>query len=195
MFTGIITAIGTVASRTETGGELTLAITCPWDAGALTIGESIACSGVCLTVVAAEKKTFTVQLSQETVNRSAAHLWDVGAKLNLERAMCVGDRLGGHIVSGHVDGLAKIISIEPSGGSHVVMLEAPKELAKYVAAKGSVTLDGISLTVNTVETQHFTVNIIPHTWNFTTLGARKAGDSVNLEIDMIARYVERLMHG
>lgn len=199
MFTGIITAQGTVLTREVGGGDLRLTIGCGYPAQSLVLGESIACAGVCLTVVARGEgqgpgeSTFTVQLSAETLACTAPHHWEQGARVNLERALAVGDRLGGHMVAGHVDGLARIAAITPAGDSHVLELEAPENITKFIAAKGSVTLDGVSLTVNQVEKARFTVNIIPHTWQATTLGARRAGDALNLEVDLIARYLERLL--
>jgi len=189
MFTGVIHHIGTIIEAKQQG-DLTLSIAHDF-AAALSIGESIACNGACLTVVACEENNFTTQLSSETLTCTAAR-WGVGEKLHLERAMRLGDALDGHLVTGHVDGLAKIISVAPESGSHILSLEAPYDLAKFIAAKGSVTLDGISLTVNKVEGAQFWVNIIPHTWNMTTLGTRKMGDQVNIEVDLIARYVARL---
>jgi riboflavin synthase len=191
MFTGIISDIGTIISSKQEG-DLTLAISCDWPEDALTIGESIACNGACLTVTRWHNQAFFAQLSAETV-RCTAPRWAMGEKVNLERAMKLSDRLDGHIVSGHVDGIATIADIQTDGDSHILTLEAPKNLSRYIAAKGSVTLDGVSLTVNEVDGNRFSVNIIPHTWETTTLGNRRKGDALNLEIDMIARYVERLL--
>jgi riboflavin synthase len=191
MFTGIISSIGTIiSSRSE--GELTVSISCDWPHESVRIGDSIACNGACLTVVEWKNSAFSVQLSAETLARTAPR-WGMGEKVNLERAMKLGDSLDGHLVTGHVDGLARIASITREGDSHVVALDAPPALARFLAAKGSVTLDGVSLTVNQVEGARFWVNIIPHTWDVTTLGARAAGDVLNMEIDLIARYVERLL--
>ena len=191
MFTGIITSLGTIiSSRRE--GDLTLAISCDWPLDAVRIGDSIAVNGACLTVTQWKNSAFSVQLSAETLARTAAR-WEMGEKVNLERAMKLGDALDGHLVTGHVDGLATLRSIEPVGDSHRLQLEAPPALARFIAEKGSVTLDGVSLTVNAVNDRHFWVNIIPHTWQVTTLGARQAGDVLNMEIDLIARYVERLL--
>lgn len=195
MFTGIISAIGTLESATQQG-DLRIAVECPWPADAVTIGESIALSGACLTVVekAAHNKGSLLHftLSSETISLTAPR-WQKGSRVNLERALKIGDALGGHLVSGHVDGLAKLISITQEGDSHVMGLEAPAQLLRFIAAKGSVVLDGVSLTVNRVEKARFFVNIIPHSWQKTTLGERQPGDALNLEIDLIARYVERLM--
>ncbi|MCE2927851.1 MAG: riboflavin synthase [Rickettsiales bacterium] len=189
MFTGIISSIGTVLSSDQ-AGDLSLTISCPWDD--VKLGESIACNGACLTVVEWKNSSFTVQLSSETLGRTSPR-WNLGNKINLERAMKLGDSLDGHLVTGHVDGLAILHQIEPIGDSHRLMLEAPPSLSHFIAEKGSVTLDGVSLTVNKVDGNSFWVNIIPHTWQVTTLGERGVGDALNLEIDLIARYVERLL--
>ena len=194
MFTGIVTAIGTIAAREERG-DLHLRIACPWDPAAIAVGASIACAGVCLTVVerggTAGDAWFAVDVSAETLSRTAAGSWEQGARLNLEPSLRVGDELGGHIVSGHVDGLGRIVSVTPEGGSHRIEIEAPAPLHRYIAPKGSITVDGVSLTVNTVEGRIFGLNIIPHTWEATTLGDLAPGDAVNLEIDMLARYLAR----
>lgn len=189
MFTGIITSIGRI-TQAKQQGDLTVAITCPWND--LTAGESIACNGTCLTITATDGATFTAQLSAETLARTAPR-WAVSDPVNLERALKLGDTLDGHIVTGHVDGIATITSLTPSGDSMILCLEALPTLSRFIAEKGSVTLDGVSLTVNRVEGARFWVNIIPHTWQLTTLGNRKAGDALNLEIDILARYVARLM--
>jgi riboflavin synthase len=161
------------------------------------IGASIACSGVCLTVVDKAQGWFAVDLSGESVARTASGIWQVGGRLNLERALKVGDELGGHIVTGHVDGVGNIVASEHVGDSWKVTVEAPASLAPYIAAKGSITIDGVSLTVNTVEDQpdgavHFALNIIPHTAEMTTLRDLPAGRSINLEIDVLARYLKRM---
>lgn len=191
MFTGIINTLGTIISSKQEG-DLLVSISCDWQEDSLKIGESIACNGACLTVITWKNQAFTAQLSAETVNCTAAR-WGMGEKVNLERAMKLGDTLDGHMVTGHVDGIATIASISRDGDSHVLAIDAPEALARFIAAKGSVTLDGISLTVNKVENARFYVNIIPHTWDVTTLGLRSVGDMLNMEIDIIARYVERLM--
>ena len=157
-------------------------------------GDSIACNGACLTVTEVHKDGFSTVLSDETL-RCTAPRWNVGDTLHLEQAARLGDRLDGHLVSGHVDGLARITAITPAAESHTVELEAPPHLAKMIASKGSVTLDGVSLTVNTISGQRFTVNIIPHTWAVTSFSHRAIGDTINFEIDLIARYVARLMEG
>ena len=200
MFTGIVTAIGTIESR-EGRGDLHLRIACPFDPARIAIGASIACSGVCLTVVerggTEGTAWFAVDVSAETLSRTAAGTWEQGARLNLEPSLRLGDELGGHIVSGHVDAVGTVVAREPEGDSIRFAIAAPKELAPFLAEKGSVTVDGVSLTVNAVEDQpdgsvHFDLNIIPHTAEVTTLGALGAGDEVNLEIDTVARYLKRL---
>lgn len=200
MFTGIITAIGTIREARQTG-DLHAVITCPWDPAGIAIGASIACSGVCLTVVerggTAGDAWFAVDISGETVSRTVPKMWEAGQRLNLEPAMKLGDELGGHIVTGHVDAVGTIVSAEEVGGSHQFWVKTPAELAPYIAPKGSVTVDGISLTVNAVEDQadgtcHFMLNIIPHTAEVTTAGDWQAGSAVNLEIDVLARYLQRM---
>ena len=196
MFTGIITDIGTI-QKTEQRGDLRLVIGCGYDMSGVAIGASIACSGVCLTVVDKADGWFAVDLSGESVTRTAIGMWTEGARLNLERALKVGDELGGHIVTGHVDGIGHIASTEHIGDSWKVTVIAPAALSPYIAGKGSITVDGVSLTVNTVDDQadgtaHFTLNIIPHTAEMTTLGALQAGRAVNLEIDVLARYLKRM---
>lgn len=190
MFTGIIDHIGNIIS-VETRGDLRVSISTKFTD--FRPGESIACNGACLTVVESGSDQFTVELSSETVSRTAPSQWQQGKKINLERALKAGDALDGHIVTGHVDGIARIVSIKEEGGSHVLGLEVPPEFARFIAEKGSVCLDGVSLTVNKVEGARFWVNIIPHTWRITTLGERREGDFVNFEIDTIARYVARLL--
>ena len=200
MFTGIVTAIGTIREAHNTG-DLHATIACPFDPAAIAIGASIACSGVCLTVVdrggTAGDAWFAVDISGETLARSVPGRWAVGSSLNLEPALKLGDELGGHIVSGHVDGVGQVVSVSPVGESLRLEISAPAELAPYLAAKGSITVDGVSLTVNEVADQadgscHFVLNIIPHTAQVTTLGARGPGDGVNLEIDVLARYLMRM---
>lgn len=196
MFTGIITDIGTVTS-VEQRGDLRMVITCNYDMDSVAIGASIACSGVCLTVVDKGEGWFSIDASAETISRTARGLWQNGARLNLERALKVGDELGGHIVTGHVDGIGQIIASDPIGDSWKVVVSAPAALAPYIAAKGSITVDGISLTVNEIEDQpdqtaHFTLNIIPHTAEMTTLDSVHMGREVNLEIDVLARYLKRM---
>lgn len=190
MFTGLITARGTIA-RIEQHGDLTMEVAAP-DSLPLAIGASIACDGICLTVVEILNGSFTVQLSAETLRCTNAGSWQVGSAINLEPSLAVGDRLGGHFVSGHIDGQAVAIHTETSGDSTIWTFEAPESLAKFIATKGSVTLNGVSLTVNTVEKNLFSVNIIPHTNDVTGFGNLKLLDKVNLEVDMLARYVARL---
>ncbi len=192
MFTGIITAIGEIADITR-DGDWIVKIATPWDCAKIDIGASIACSGVCLTVIEHDDKHFVVGVSAETLSRTSLSGWYIGSHINLERALKVGDELGGHIVSGHVDCLARISKIIPIDDSHRLDIDIPKEFAGFVAEKGSVCLDGISLTVNEVGPRSFSVNIIGHTWQETTLGAVEVGSVLNMEIDMLARYMARLM--
>ena len=190
MFTGIITGIGHIDSIVD-AGDRTFHINCGWDCTQIDIGASIACSGVCLTVVERDTESFGVTASAETLAVTTAGTWLVGDQVNLERALKLGDELGGHIVSGHVDGLAEIKSIESCGDSHVVWLQAPSTFARFIAAKGSVALDGVSLTVNAVDGCSFSINIIPHTWSETGWAKVFVGKKMNMEIDMLARYVAR----
>lgn len=194
MFTGIVTDIGEVLAL-EQAGDLTVRIATAYDPATIDLGASIACDGVCLTVIAtgtAPKNWFEVQVSAETVSKTNLSDWSAGRRLNLERALKVGDELGGHIVSGHVDGVATILEAHDEGDSTRFTFEAPPQLARFIAPKGSVALNGTSLTVNEVAGSTFGVNIIPHTKEVTTWGTVKSGDSVNLEIDTLARYVARL---
>jgi len=195
MFTGIITDIGTIRSAQQRG-DLRLVIGCHYDMEGVDIGASIACSGVCLTVVDKGADWFAVDLSGETVSRTAQGAWAEGRALNLERALKLGDELGGHIVTGHVDGIGEVTAITAEGDSHRVVIRLPADLAPYVAAKGSITVDGVSLTVNSVEDRPegsiFVLNIIPHTWSVTTFGQLAVGQAVNLEIDVLARYLARM---
>ncbi|MBN8815627.1 MAG: riboflavin synthase [Sphingomonas sp.] len=199
MFTGIITDIGTIES-VEQRGDLRVRIATAYDTATIDLGASISCSGVCLTVIDKSGPEgpgwFTVDVSGETVSRSAPSQWSQGRKLNLERAMKLGDELGGHIVTGHVDGVAEVLGICADGDSKRIGFRLPPALAPFVAAKGSVTVDGVSLTVNQVrdaeDGTHFAVNIIPHTQAVTTLGAIEAGQAVNIEIDVLARYLQRM---
>ena len=200
MFTGIITDIGTIRSR-EDRGDTRLIIGTVYDTDTIDLGASIACSGACLTVVDkghdGDGHWFAIDASGETLARTAPGMWDAGRRLNLERALRIGDELGGHIVTGHVDGIGRIASATPVGDSVGMTIEAPAELAAHIAAKGSITVDGISLTVNEVTDQadgtaHFTLNIIPHTQEMTTFDEAAAGRPVNLEIDILARYLARM---
>jgi len=200
MFTGIITALGTIRESRQ-AGDLRAVIACPFDPAGIATGASIACSGVCLTVVdkggVAGDAWFAVDISAESVSRTVAGRWDEGTTLNLEPALKLGDELGGHIVTGHVDGVGTVLGICPEGDSRRIGFAISHELAPYLAPKGSITVDGVSLTVNDVTDQpdgtcHFSVNIIPHTAEMTTLGNLSQGDTVNLEIDVLARYLKRM---
>lgn len=197
MFTGIITDIGTVRAVTKTG-DTRFEFTTTFDTASIALGASIACSGACMTVVETGPDWFAIVASAESLAKTTMASWTVGTKVNLERAMAVGDELGGHIVSGHVDGVGRVVSITPEGDSKRFVFEAPAALAPFIAVKGSVTVDGVSLTVNSVEdtqdgSARFGINVIFHTQQATTLGERIPGDAVNLEIDMLARYVARLL--
>ncbi|MEW6769507.1 MAG: riboflavin synthase [Pseudomonadota bacterium] len=198
MFTGIITDIGEIVSLVpKAQGQLhRLRIACCYDRATIADGASIACNGVCLTVVASGvdggKTWFDVDAGAETLRLTTASDWKQGERLNLERALKIGDELGGHIVAGHVDGIAAIVSRDDLPDMAKFDLRAPRDLAKFIAAKGSVTLDGVSLTVNTAVDDVFSVTIIPHTLNVTTLGGWRMGGKVNLEIDLMARYAARL---
>ena len=191
MFTGIVTDIGRVRSITETARDRRYEIQTVWDVSGIDLGASISHAGCCLTVVEKGPDWFAVEVSGETLDKTTLGAWQAGGRVNLERAAKLGDEMGGHVVSGHVDGLGRVVSIEPSGGSHHIVIEAPEPLHRYIAAKGSITVDGVSLTVNAVDGRRFDLNIIPHTWEATTLGDLKPGDAVNLEIDMLARYLAR----
>ncbi|MCW1985765.1 riboflavin synthase [Novosphingobium capsulatum] len=200
MFTGIVTEVGNVIAIADKGDKR-VTISCAMDPARIAIGASIACSGVCLTVVekggVAGEAWFAVDVSGETISRTAPAQWQAGAPINLEPALRLGDELGGHIVTGHVDALGEIASITPEGGSLRVIIAAPPALAPYIAPKGSITVDGVSLTVNEVADQsdgtcHFALNIIPHTAQITTLGQFAPGRQVNLEIDVLARYLQRM---
>lgn len=200
MFTGIITAIGTV-HETSDKGDLRVIITCPFDPDKISIGASIACSGVCLTVIERGGKAgdawFSVDASAETLARTVPGMWEAGQRINLEPALKMGDELGGHIVTGHVDAIGQVVKKGQEGASTRLVIEAPKDIAPYIAMKGSIAVDGVSLTVNEVADQpdgaaHFGLNIIPHTADVTTLGALVEGSKVNLEIDLIARYLHRM---
>jgi riboflavin synthase len=197
MFTGIITDIGRVEA-VEQGGDLRLRIGCGYDTSTLDLGASVACSGVCLTVVDKGDGWFAVDLSAETVSRTAPGVWDEGSRLNLERALRLGDELGGHIVTGHVDGIGEVVAAEPVGASTRLRVAAGAEIAPFIAAKGSIALDGVSLTVNEVESTSdggiiFAVNLIPHTAARTSFESVALARRVNIEIDILARYIGRLM--
>ena len=194
MFTGIIQCTGTLMRSEPRGGDLRLFIDAPaLDLSDVAIDDSIAVSGCCLTVIEHENTTLAFDASNETLSLTTLGTLREGEAVSLEKALRLSDRLGGHLVSGHVDGIARIVSIEPDARSQRWWLEAPQELARYIAAKGSVCLDGVSLTVNEVEGARFSVNLIPHTVEVTTFARRKPGDALNLEVDMMARYIERLL--
>lgn len=195
MFTGIVTDIGMIES-VEDRGDRRVRIATAYDTATVDLGASIACSGVCLTVVDKGPGWFAVDVSGETVSRTADQ-WAAGRALNLERALKLGDELGGHIVTGHVDGIGQVVSIAPEGESQKILLSVPAALAPFIAPKGSVTIDGVSLTVNEVADQadgtaQFAINLIPHTQSVTTLGALAEGQTVNIEIDVLARYLQRM---
>jgi riboflavin synthase len=194
MFTGIVTDIGEVL-ETERRGDLRARIGTGYDVGGIDIGASIACDGVCLTVIALGRTPrgwFDVEISAESLSKTNLDTWEPGKRINLERALKVGDELGGHIVSGHIDGIAEVVRVTPEGDSKRVTMRAPHALAGFIAPKGSVALNGTSLTVNEVEGVEFGINFIPHTQKATTWGRVAVGDRVNLEVDTMARYVARL---
>jgi riboflavin synthase len=197
MFTGIVTDIGTVR-KSEQRGDLRLEITTGYDLATVDLGASISCSGVCLTVVDKGEDWFAVDVSGETISKTAADHWREGAKLNLERSLRLGDELGGHIVTGHVDAVATVVGTCPEGDSLKIGVSIPRPLGPMVAQKGSVALDGVSLTVNEVReaedgTTHFAINIIPHTAHETTLGSVSKDQQLNVEVDVLARYIDRML--
>ena len=191
MFTGIVTDVGKVRAVRDTNRDRRFEIEIAFDLSTVEIGASIAHAGCCLTVVEKGEGWFAVEVSGETLERTTLGEWREGRPVNLERSARVGDELGGHIVSGHVDGVGEIISIVSEGGSHRVKVRVPRPLHRYIAPKGSIAIEGVSLTVNEVEDDVFGVNLIPHTWEVTTLGGLSVGSKVNLEIDMLARYLAR----
>jgi len=197
MFTGIVSDIGTI-ERVTLQGDTRVVIRSGYDSATIDLGASIACSGVCLTVVDKGLGWFAVDVSGETISRTAQGQWTEGRRLNLERALRLGEELGGHIVTGHVDGIGEVLSVVEEGGSHRVRVHAGPEIAPFVAPKGSITLDGVSLTVNEVEDDPdgvtIGVNIIPHTAAVTTFGDLAAGSAINIEIDVLARYLQRMEH-
>jgi riboflavin synthase len=195
MFTGIIQAVGTVASLERKGGDVELAVACCSDLGlqSVQIGDSIAVSGCCLTVTRLDADRFWADVSRETLTVTTLGALEVGARVNLEKALVAGQPLGGHYVTGHVDGIGRVVEIRSDARSTRVVFEVPAELSRYIARKGSVCVDGVSLTVNGVTDTQFDVNLIPHTLQVTTLGTCHPGKAVNIEVDVIARYVERLM--
>jgi riboflavin synthase len=195
MFTGIVTDIG-IVTASEDRGDRRVVVHCTYDMAGVAIGASIACSGACMTVVDKGADWFAADVSGESVSKTAAGMWDAGRRLNLERALKIGDELGGHIVTGHVDGVGTVVGVREEGGSHRVDIRVPVAIAPFAAPKGSITVDGVSLTVNdvvdAVGNSQFSVNIIPHTWSVTTLGDFAGGREVNLEIDVLARYLKRM---
>lgn len=198
MFTGIINDIGTIQEREERGRDLRFTISTAYDSKTIDLGASISCSGICLTVTKAGKNSafgdwFSVDVSQETISRTTSVSWQAGTEINLERALKMGDELGGHLVSGHVDGVGKVENIEKSGDCLVITLGVPDDLMPFMAEKGSITVNGISLTINFISKNSLNLNIVPHTLCATTIKSLQVGDQVNLEIDMIARYVNRLL--
>jgi riboflavin synthase len=198
MFTGIISDIGTIISADFTAGaDALFEVESRYDITTLAMGASISHQGVCLTLIGFEATStgskWRVQVSKESLDLTTASAWTVGTRLNLERALKMGDELGGHMVSGHVDGIGEIVAIARENESHRVSIKVPSHLAKYVSPKGSIAIDGISLTVNKVDGEVFGINVIPHTWDVTTLGQIKVGTRVNLEADQMARYVDRIL--
>jgi riboflavin synthase len=191
MFTGIITDIGRVRAVRDTDRDRRFEVATGFDLATVDIGASVSHAGCCLTVVEKGPDWFAVEVSGETLSKTTLGDWREGSPVNLERAARLGDELGGHIVSGHVDGVGEVLSVEVDGGSHRIRIRAPRPLHRHIAPKGSITVEGVSLTVNEVEDDVFGVNIIPHTWEVTTLGTLQAGSRVNLEIDMLARYLAR----
>ena len=191
MFTGIVTDVGRVRAVRDTNRDRRFEVETRFDLSTVDIGASISHAGCCLTVVEKGEGWFAVEVSGETLSKTTLDDWKEGDAVNLERAARVGDELGGHIVSGHVDGVGEVISVESEGGSHRIRIRVPRPLHRYIAEKGSITVEGVSLTVNAVEDDVFGVNLIPHTWDVTTLGGLKLGSRVNLEIDMLARYLAR----
>lgn len=194
MFTGIVTDVGEILELRQ-GGDLGARIATSYDISTIDIGASISCNGVCLTVVElgdSPRNWFDVQVSAETLSKTNLDSWKIDGRVNLERALKVGDEIGGHIVSGHVDGLAEVLEVREEGDSTRIVLEAPADLARFIAPKGSVTLNGTSLTVNEVDGTRFGINLIPHTKEVTIWGDVAVGDRINIEIDTLARYVARL---
>ena len=191
MFTGIISSIGSVRSVSQ-AGDTRIEVFCPFDTDDLDIGASVSCSGACMTVIDKGLNWFAISVSKESISKTTLGAWMTGTRINLERALRVGEEIGGHLVSGHVDGVGSVINIEPEGNSTRMTFEAPASLCRFIAYKGSIAIDGISLTVNDVKNELFDVNVIPHTKKMTTLGELKVQNTVNLEIDILARYVARL---
>lgn len=191
MFTGIITDVGRVRAVRDTNRDRRFEIETGYDTATIDMGASVSHAGCCLTVVDKGEGWIAVEVSGETLSMTTLGDWTEGRRINLERAARLGDELGGHIVSGHVDGVGEVVSVTPEGGSHRIAIRAPRPLHRYIAPKGSIAVEGVSLTVNEVADDVFGVNIIPHTWEVTTLGGLKPGSRVNLEIDMLARYLAR----
>ena len=191
MFTGIVTDVGRIRAVRETNRDLRIEVETAYDLSTVPMGASIAHAGCCLTVVDKGEGWFAVEVSGESLGKTTLGRWREGSRVNLERPTRVGDELGGHIVSGHVDGVGEVVSVTPEGGSHRIRIRAPQPLHRFIAPKGSIAVEGVSLTVNEVEGEVFGVNLIPHTWEATTLSQLQAGDPVNLEIDMLARYLAR----
>ena len=195
MFTGIVTALGSVRAVTALGAtaDMRLTVAAPWfDTASIPLGASIGCSGCCLTAVAVGADWFAADASAETLSKTTLGRWKIGTKVNLERSLRLGDELGGHLVSGHVDGIGEVLAAQPEHGSVRFAFRVLADLARFIAVKGSIAVDGVSLTVNEVTDDTFGVNIIPHTASVTSFGTLRPGDAVNLEIDMLARYVARL---
>ena len=196
MFTGIVTDLAEIVGVSHTPERGTrFEIKSNYDMSTVPLGASIAHNGVCLTIVDIKNGVYAVEVSEETISKTSMGDWQVGRRINLERPLALGDELGGHMVSGHVDGVGHVVSIAADGASKRFVFQAPADMAKYIAPKGSMTIDGVSLTVNEVDGAKFGVNIIPHTQDVTTFGRYRVGDKVNLEIDLIARYVARLLQG
>ena len=195
MFTGIVTDIGTIAESAE-HGDRRIVVRCNYDLSGVALGASIACSGACMTVVDKGPNWFAADVSGESVSKTASGMWNANRRLNLERALKIGDELGGHIVTGHVDGIGTVVYLQEEGGSHRVTVRVNSDIAPFIAPKGSVTVNGVSLTVNQVDDgsfgTDFGINIIPHTWAVTTLGGLVPNQEVNIEIDVLARYLKRM---
>ena len=195
MFTGIVQDIGKVTELDKNNGDWRLVIETRLPLTATRLGASICCGGVCLTVIEKTEHSFTVQVSQETLGKTTILHWQEGTQINLEPALRMGDELGGHLLSGHIDGVLRVLGRENMGDSVVFRFEAPKDFAKFIAAKGAVAINGVSLTLNQVDGPCFDINLIPHTLKMTTLGQLAIGDEANFEVDMIARYTERMLQG
>lgn len=196
MFTGIIETIGTITATKKMSGDIRITVQAPAFATRdVALGDSIASNGVCLTVIEQHNDAFVFDVSRETITHSLIGEWKVGTRVNLEMALLPTTRLGGHLVSGHVDGLAELCKLETDARSTRMLFRAPADLSRYIARKGSITINGVSLTVNSVAGHEFDVNVIPHTFEVTTLGGLAIGDKVHIEVDLIARYLERLMRG